>query len=253
MKCKNCNANLQIEDEKCPFCGAENPFAKQHRADMKKYAGEFNSTRSEVLANSRRFNRYTVKITIIAVLVALCAVAMILVLNTYKAKEYLREKKIEHNKTEHINRITELLDEGNYIGASNYVDAHSLSYVDPLMSYSRLFSVLRYYNVITDNINTLITWDLKDSHYQDKDEVFSNLAQYVAFIHDESIPKKYAAAGSYSTDKLDYMNAIVSDMEILLKAYIGLHDEDMETLYDLTDIKRTLLFEERYGELINEQ
>ena len=52
MKCKNCNANLQIEDEKCPYCGAENPFAKKHRADMKKYAGEFASTREEVLENS---------------------------------------------------------------------------------------------------------------------------------------------------------------------------------------------------------
>ena len=40
MKCKNCNANLQIEDEKCPYCGAENPYAKKHRADMKKYAGD---------------------------------------------------------------------------------------------------------------------------------------------------------------------------------------------------------------------
>ena len=253
MKCKNCNANLQIEDEKCPYCGAENPFAKKHRADMKKYAGEFDSTRNEVLANSRRFNRFTVKITIIAVLFALCVIAFMLLMNAYEAREFFRDRNIGLHRNEHISRVTELLDEGNYIGASNYVNANSISYVEPLKEYYELFGVLRYYNYIVDDINAIITWDMKDSHYEEKDEVFSRMAGYVHYLHDETVPRTYAYEGSYTEDKLAYMEAVVDEMELLLKTYIGLHDEDFEGLYELTDIKRTLLFEERYGELTNEQ
>ena len=34
---------------------------------------------------------------------------------------------------------------------------------------------------------------------------------------------------------------------------MGLTDEDLTGLYELTDIKRTLLLEERYGELTHEE
>ena len=252
MKCKNCNANLQIEDEKCPYCGAENPFAKKHRADMKKYAGEFASTRSEVLENSSRFNRYTVKITIVAVLVALCVGAFMLQLNAYSVKEYFRDRNIGLHKNEHISRVTELLDDGNYIGASNYVNAHNISYVDPIKDYNELFQILRDYNYITDDISAIITWDKFEHHYQQKDEVFNRISQNIKFLYDETIPRQYAYEGSYSEDKLAYMQAILADMEMLLRAYMGLKDEDFTELYELSDIKRTLLLEERYGELINE-
>ncbi len=252
MKCKNCNANLQIEDEKCPYCGAENPFAKKHRADMKKYAGEFASTRSEVLRNSSRFNRYTVKITIAAVLVALCVGAFMLQLNAYSVKEYFRDRNIGLHKNEHISRVTELLDDGNYIGASNYVSAHSISYVDPIKDYNELFQILREYNYITDDISAIITWDKFEHHYQQKDEVFNRISQNIKFLYDATIPRQYAYEGSYSDDKLAYMQAIHADTEMLLRAYMGLKDEDFTELYELSDIKRTLLLEERYGELINE-
>ncbi|MBP5653089.1 MAG: zinc ribbon domain-containing protein [Lachnospiraceae bacterium] len=252
MKCKNCNANLQIEDEKCPYCGAENPFAKKHRADMKKYAGEFASTRSEVLENSSRFNRYTVKITIVAVLLALCVGAFMLQMNAYEVREYFRDRNIGLHKNEHIARVTELLDDGNYIGASNYVSAHGISYVDPIKDYYDLFQILREYNYITDDISAIITWNKFEQHYQQKDEVFNRLSQNIKYLHDETIPRKYAYEGSYSEDKLAYMQAILADTEMLLKVYMGLKNDDFTELYELSDIKRTLLLEERYGELINE-
>ena len=48
------------------------------------------------------------------------------------------------------------------------------------------------------------------------------------------------------------MQAILADTEMLLKVYMGLKKDDFTELYELSDIKRTLLLEERYGELINE-
>ncbi len=251
MKCKNCNANLQIEDEKCPFCGAENPFAKQHRADMKKYAGEFNSTRKEVLENSSRFNRYTVKITITAMLVALCACAAILVMNAYQVREYLKDRSVAAHRNEHIAKITEMLDNGQYINASYYIKAQEINYVKSLEDYYPLFTVTRYYSSVVDQINSIISWELHANHYEDIDEVFSRLSEYIGYIYIESTPRKYAKEGSYTEDKLAYMDAEIADIYILLKTYIGLTDEDITGIKDMSDVKRTILLTERYEALKN--
>ncbi|MGN0156099.1 MAG: hypothetical protein ACI39N_02540, partial [Lachnospiraceae bacterium] len=71
MKCKYCGANLAIEDEKCPFCGKPNPFMTKHRSEMKRFTKEFEKTKSEVIEKSNRFNSWTIRVTVIAVLVAL--------------------------------------------------------------------------------------------------------------------------------------------------------------------------------------
>ncbi|MBO7632931.1 MAG: hypothetical protein J6S72_00900, partial [Lachnospiraceae bacterium] len=118
--------------------------------------------------------------------------------------------------------------------------------------YYDLFQILREYNYITDDISAIITWDKFEQHYQQKDEVFNRLSQNIKYLYDETIPRKYAYEGSYSEDKLAYMQAILADTEMLLKVYMGLKNDDFTELYELSDIKRTLLLEERYGELINE-
>lgn len=70
MKCKNCGSNLEIENAYCPYCGRENPFAKKHRDDMKKYASDYNSTKDEVISRSRNVNTKAVKAAVIALTVA---------------------------------------------------------------------------------------------------------------------------------------------------------------------------------------
>lgn len=45
MKCPGCGSNLTIDDEKCLFCGQENPFAKKHRKEMRHFTKEFNKTK----------------------------------------------------------------------------------------------------------------------------------------------------------------------------------------------------------------
>ena len=51
MKCAYCGANLQIEDEKCPHCGRDNPHYIKHRSDMQAYQADYRNTKQEVLEN----------------------------------------------------------------------------------------------------------------------------------------------------------------------------------------------------------
>ena len=73
MKCEHCGSNLTLEDKVCPYCGMENKLAGKHISDMDKFAKDYTSVRDEVLSNSRRFNGFTARLTIIAILIALFA------------------------------------------------------------------------------------------------------------------------------------------------------------------------------------
>ena len=44
MKCTFCGAPLTLKDEKCPYCGSQNPDILKHRSDMKHYQSEFKKT-----------------------------------------------------------------------------------------------------------------------------------------------------------------------------------------------------------------
>ena len=40
MICKECRHEIGPEELKCPYCGADNPFALQHKQNMKKFKKE---------------------------------------------------------------------------------------------------------------------------------------------------------------------------------------------------------------------
>lgn len=71
MKCPTCGANLQIEDEKCPFCQNPNPFAVKHQQDMRHYQQEFQKTKQEVEKKTLHFNSFTARIAVIAALLVM--------------------------------------------------------------------------------------------------------------------------------------------------------------------------------------
>ena len=116
MKCEFCGNNLGIEDEVCPSCGKANSFAKKHTKDMKKFKSRYDSTRDEVMENSRRFNKMTVRITTVSVLVTLITISLILLGNNYEIKKLREESRIEKNKAEYTAQLNKLIEERDYSG-----------------------------------------------------------------------------------------------------------------------------------------
>ena len=94
MKCPTCGANLQIEDEKCPFCGNPNPFAVKHQQDMRQYRQEFQETKQEVEKKTLHFNFFTARIAVIAVLLMMI-LGMVFVIN--EGPHYLWARRVERD------------------------------------------------------------------------------------------------------------------------------------------------------------
>ena len=94
MKCKHCGSNLNIEDKFCPYCGEPNPYATLHQKEMDKYKKDYQATKRDVLEQSSRFNRRTVKVTIIAIMVALIAAVMVLIFNVDNIRYWKEDRDI---------------------------------------------------------------------------------------------------------------------------------------------------------------
>ena len=146
MKCEYCGNNLQIEDQVCPFCGKPNPFARQHQKEMAKFSRKFEKTRADVLEESARFNKKTVRITILAVLVALAAVFAFLCAKADDIRYDRQEREIERNAAAISRSIDAMMEARDYCGLYRYVSVNRYSYTDALRDYDAVISVSMYYD-----------------------------------------------------------------------------------------------------------
>ena len=249
MKCEHCGANLQIEDAFCPYCGKENPYARQHREDMAHYENAFHSTRSEVMENSRRFNRYTVKITIIAVLVALCAIAAAMHMWSYEIGNWILERKTAANHDSHIETVYAMLDDSDYQAAHEYIRANEINYTNDMREYQYLFSVIDYYDMTMKQLLYVYNWEETEYAYSSLDDEISRLASLVGDMYDAAVPYAYADKEQFSADKTAYMQSAIEDMELMLNGYFQLSDEEAAALPDRTDMERSVLFKTHYEDM----
>ena len=98
MKCGHCCGNLTLEMLACPYCGKENPHAKQHISDMKRYQGDFSETRSEVYSVVNRYSGIAVRSVIIVILLIAIVAMGVIASESYSIKRHMEKS----NSAKHV-------------------------------------------------------------------------------------------------------------------------------------------------------
>ena len=245
MKCAYCGANLQIEDEKCPHCGRDNPHYIKHRSDMQAYQADYRNTKQEVLENASRLNQRTVRITVIAILVALCAVAAVFCFLGDDIQDAREEKEIARNKAAYEAQIMAYMDAVDPVGLYEYGRRNRLTYSDTFDEYYKVFSVSTYYHYFYEYTMELMTEGIHEK-YETLDDKCESLARYVGSIYEGKEKQTYDKDQYYTADKVAYMNAVAEKTELMLKAYFGLTDEEIREVPTLSRTRLTLLLTEGY-------
>lgn len=243
MKCEFCGNNLGIEDEVCPACGKANSFANKHTKDMKKFKSRYDSTRDEVMENSRRFNKMTVRITTVSVLVTLITISLILLGNNYEIKKLREESRIEKNKAEYTAQLDKLIEERDYSGVYMYSSAKKLSYSDQMDEYRIICEISRSYWNYLEYSDYLFN----ENSYMDESEAISRLADLAESIHDYNNPSEWEKEHYYNEKTVSYINDLSDHVDVLIKGYFHISDEDMEHFWELSEARRKLLMEDGYG------
>ena len=246
MKCQYCGANLQIEDAVCPHCGRENPHYIRHRSDMAAYQADYSATKEEVLQNASRLSRKTVRITVIAVLVALCAVAAVFCFKADDLQWARREREVARNKAAFETQIRAYMQEGDPVALYRYASRNRLNYTDALREYDKVFTVSSGYSMFYEYAMELISEGAENRYYTPAERC-EDIARYVGMIHEYSTKQDYDREECFTPEQQAYMNAVVARTRVLLKGFFGLTDGELDMIPEKTNSWLANLLEERYG------
>lgn len=242
MKCEYCGNNLGIEDAVCPYCGKENKFAKKHEKDMRKYSAQFDSTRQEVLNNSKKFNNLTARITVIAVLAALIAATLVALSNNWDIRTYREEKQVMKHMDEYKPVLDKLIEDRDYLAVYYYCQSKRITYSDAMPEYYYIAEASRGYNSFYEYMGYL----LDEDGFMDNSEGVRDIEEIFSRAHDRLSPSEYEKKKYYNDTTMAYLQDMYDHMEIMVKGYFNLTDEDMEGFWELSEAKRQILMEEGY-------
>lgn len=244
MKCEYCGGTLYLEDENCPYCGRPNPHARQHIEDMRRYEGEFESTKKYVYDRTRTYTQVVVRVVVLALLVIMSVGLYILEDNTYTLIRRWERNRSDKRYDEYCKILDEYLEEENYRAFAGFCQVHMLDnyYGEYAEKYGKLIWANRYYVYLMDYLsayafsNDYIT-DLQPKWVAEEMEYFyRNLEEapvaYIAEVTDDPL----------ITEALDKMEKNVQDFLIV---YCGFTREEAQSMRDLNNAKRQILLEEK--------
>lgn len=244
MKCPTCGADLQIEDEKCPFCGNPNPFAVKHQQDMRFYHQEFQRTRQEVEQKTRHFTAFTAKITVIAVLAVLVIIMAVMAgSGPHMIWRSRVRKDIQKNMQAYEEQLKAYEQAGEWLELYNFYDARNLSYGDAFREYRVIYYTVFDYKYI---LNCVLNYS-EDETYYNAESIAPRIAGYLDDFYQSVERTSYDSAyydDSYTPQHQEALEQLRSDLEAVLITYCHLTEEEVSILPDYSTVKKGNLIKE---------
>lgn len=244
MKCKYCGNNLNIEDKFCPYCGRPNPFAQKHQEEMERYEKDYSETKKDVLEKSRRLNRKTVMITVIAVLIALIASCCFVLSRTSDIRYDMLKKAQAKEFPTHSAEIERLMDERDYLAVNAYVEENQLSYITTYEdAYSCVMNASNYYKYFYVYLMELQgIKKYPDKYVLSEEEGVEHIAEFIHTVYECGVPQEYNKE-SFTENNKAYVKDLTKEMETMVQGYFGLSDEDIEKMRTMSEAKIVVLLE----------
>lgn len=237
MKCRSCGANLEIDTAFCPYCGKANPVAKKHREDMARFEKDYRTTKKEVLTNTGRFNRRTLRITAVAVTVAALAIMILsLVFNDNLAYSHYRERAAKES-INYLEDIKTLVEERDYLALDRLVNAKDIraGYKDDGLG--RFRYVINANRNYADLFEALMRADYGGSYGSSMASTLSSAAFHVFKNVKEGREQGYDEFEGFYAD-------IVRDTLLLLETCLNMDKEQMAEFPEVSEARLTLAIEE---------
>lgn len=247
MKCKSCGANLNIEDKVCPYCGLPNPFAAEHQKEMEHFEREFEDTKTEVIQKTQKLGRRASKITVIAVLVALCAAMLVLLIKADDIYYWRLEKKQNARAAEISAEIEKLIAEDEYSKVGEYIRVHNLIWADMFREYENVYYSSEEYSRVYYYLNELVCREQMSYEYYTEEEIIENIAKEMFRIYEEVTPDQYSDKKNFTKEKKRYMEGLVKQAESMIQYVFGLSDEERDRMSSLSQSRLNVLLEDSYG------
>lgn len=243
MKCDHCGGNLTLEDLACPYCGKENPHAKQHISDMKRYNRDFSNTRSEVYSVVNRYSGIAVRSVIIVVLLIAILVAGIVSSESYSIKRHMEQA----NSARHVEEYMEIMDaylaEEDYLSFKAFCEAHYIDgFEDSYTKYRPIILTTNQYSTICYHLMRIITAEDRESQERYLGYMADSIEYFYKYM---DIDQFQYYDGAVCEENVQMLQRIEENLQALFRSYFGLSAEEAAGFGELSQAKRIVLLEER--------
>lgn len=246
MKCPYCGANLTIDDERCSFCGEENPFAEKHREEMKHFTTDFNRTKSQVLEKTQSHSKFVAKIMLIAVMIVVNLLVWLAAANSYEVERFIINRRISSNYLIHKAELDKLEEERDFIGFYIYNNENQLYYSDLFDEYRAAYNVASNYEMLYQYMMGLVTEDNEDSYYSPEQRI-EMVTQQIEYMYRYSEPQEYSDMTQYSQKHQAFMDDAVAQAEDLIQTYLNVPADKLSEFRELSSARKQIMIEEGLG------
>ncbi len=247
MKCNSCGNNLHIEDAVCPHCGVPNPHYVQHRKDMARYKEDYRKVRGHVVGKSGFFAKWTVKITIVAVLLVVELTLIIMKNNAWNLAYNSSERQAKKNYEEYAELLDSYEATGNYSAFYVFYELKKLLFCEKYDSYDAVAEACRLHGTIRYDFAYIIQCESKEN----KISALEGLSRRISEFYSAIEPKENDKRGEYSEVHMRTMEQLKRDVEMILVTYGGISPEDAQNFSEMSEGNRRVALEEGLG--LNEE
>lgn len=243
MKCSNCGSNLNIEDAKCSYCGTENPYFQKHRADMFRFQTDYEKTKDQVIEKSRRFAGFTVKGTVIAVLVAVDILLFFLASNAWSIMNFFDKMSAQQNADIHRAKLESYEKDRDYLELADYYEEHSLYGSEKLSDFDVVYRVCSNYSYIYEYV---VDFGNEDSYLTDADRI-EYISDSLGYLYDSMEKKEYDPEECYEGEHKALLEQLKYDLKVLFMTYAHITEEEAESFPTMSDGRRQVAMERGLG------
>lgn len=244
MKCKCCGANVTIEDEFCPYCGALNEPARKHIEDMKRYAKDYSDTRKEVMSNAEKQSRHHSVILILALLVFANVITLAATLNVDDVSYMIEELSVHAHAAEYKKQLDAYEAEGNCLMLQKLYYQKDLYEDESLREYSSAADIAGNYVKIANDCYYLTA----GGGYQTKGQLIEALSREITdFYYSLSLSSREYYRERFTGQHLSFIEDTTEKIKLLLRTELGLTAEEIEALPDMEEQNIMLLIGKKVG------
>ena len=233
VNCKNCGAPLSLEDAVCPHCGTPNPEAQEHIHKLKELDTKMDDARQEVREEVKKSKKGYGLLIILAMLLLANLVVFVLHGASYEIAGNIIASRISDGDIKA--QLDEFLEDGDYIALDLYMSKFDLSY-DKYREYSMVSNLANYYRRLVD-------WTTQYLYSTDSytDPLVRACTEILDFKYDYERLSQRDDLGSMH----QHIEALNNEVNLFLKEYYNLTDEDIAGLKDMSSSSLVVLVNER--------
>lgn len=245
MKCTQCGGNIDMEDERCPYCGVENPYFKKHRAEMFRFRQDYEKTKEEVLKNNSRFAGMSAKITVIAILLAVDILLIFLASNSWSLSYVLQKSKVNRQAAKHRAVLEQYEADRDYLSLSEYYSDNLLYSCDALDDFDTVQRVCNYYSDVYTYLVVLGQEDEND--YMTVEKKIEYICSNLDYLYRALEPGEYDSPEEYQGSHKELLDQIEQDIKVMLITYANITEEEAERFPKLSSGRRIVAMERGLG------